>query len=71
MAARGHRPIRIETTNVVVPPELDLGTYEEWQTTGGVATGRLSTAVMRSVPGFPNGLAWVHLHETRLPDIRS
>lgn len=71
VAARGRRPMQIEIRNIVVRPELDLGTYEEWQTTGGAVTGRLSTAVMRSVPGLPNGLVWVHLHETWLPDIRS
>lgn len=71
VAARGLRPMQIEIRNVVVRPELDLGTYEEWQTTRGVATGRLSTAVMRSAPGLPNGLVWIHLHETWLPDIRS
>lgn len=70
VAARGRRPMQIEVRNVVVRPELDLGTYEEWQATRGVAIGRLSTAVMRSAPRLPNGLVWAHLHETWLPDIR-
>jgi hypothetical protein len=43
-------------------------TYEEWQDRDGVARGRLSSVVMRPRDDAPNGVEWVHLHETWLPD---
>lgn len=39
-------------------------TYQEWQETDGFWTARQSTAVLREQAGTPNGLAWVHVHET-------
>ena len=39
-------------------------TYREWQTSDGATTVRLSSAVFRTQPGTPNGVAWVHVHET-------
>lgn len=68
--AYGRRPTGFEIRNVAVRPDAPVGTYEEWQTVDGVATGRISTAVMVPDPGMPNGLRWVHLHETWLPDLR-
>lgn len=48
---------------------LTVATYEEWQRSAdGAVTGRLSTVVFRDQPGTPNGLAWVHVHETWLPE---
>ena len=64
------RPIDFTIQNVFVRPDAPVGTYEEWQTDSGVTTGRLSTAVMTPAPHHPNGLQWVHLHETWLPDAR-
>jgi hypothetical protein len=46
---------------------LSLVTYEEWQQMSGAVTGRLSTALFRSCGGTPNGVEWLHLHETWLP----
>lgn len=43
--------------------------YEEWQRhADGTVTARLSTVLLREQPGTPNGLAWLHVHETWLPD---
>jgi hypothetical protein len=68
--AHGRRPMQIEIRNVRVHPTAPVGTYEEWQTSDGVVTGRTSSAVMAVDPSAPNGLRWVHLHETWLPDAR-
>ena len=51
--------------------ELALVTYEEWQQTGEEVRGRLSSALFRRAPGAPEGVAWVHLHETWLPADRA
>ena len=68
--AYGRRPTGFTIRNVAVRPHAPVGTYEEWQTVGDVTTRRISTAVMMPDPGTPNGLRWVHLHETWLPDVR-
>lgn len=68
--AFGHRPMLIEIRNVRVHPSGPIGTYEEWQTIDGDITGRISSAVMKIDPSAPNGLRWMHLHETWLPDAR-
>lgn len=47
--------------------DLLLVTYEEWQETGGEKRGRTSSAVFRSKSTTPNGVAWLHVHETWLP----
>ena len=49
---------------------LSLFTYEEWQQISGATTGRLSTALFRRCSGTPNGVEWLHLHETWLPHHR-
>jgi hypothetical protein len=69
-SAFGRRSMLIEIRNVWVHPTAPIGTYEEWQTTGGEVTGRISSAVMKSDRSAPNGLRWMHLHETWLPDAR-
>ncbi|MGB9359903.1 MAG: hypothetical protein WCC01_15250 [Acidimicrobiia bacterium] len=69
-ASYGLRPIDFAIKNVSVRSDAPVGTYEEWQTDSGTTTGRLSTAVMASAPHQPNGLQWVHLHETWLPEAR-
>ncbi len=66
----GQRAMGIEIRNVTVNREGGFGTYEEWQTFEGAVTGRVSTAVMVPSPDAPNGLRWIHLHETWLPDAR-
>lgn len=69
-ASYGLRPIDFTIKNVSVRPDAPIGTYEEWQTDSGIITGRFSTAVMVPSRHQPNGLQWVHLHETWLPDAR-
>jgi len=45
-----------------------IATYEEWQGRAGQpARGRLSTVVFRPDSDAPNGLVWLHVHETWLP----
>ncbi|MDT8408058.1 MAG: hypothetical protein RQ741_00535 [Wenzhouxiangellaceae bacterium] len=44
-------------------------TYEEWQSgQDQPMRGRLSTVVFAEDPARPNGLAWLHVHETWLAD---
>ena len=44
--------------------DLVLATYEEWQESQGKTTSRVSTVLFRERSGTPNGLIWVHVHET-------
>lgn len=44
--------------------DLCLVTYEEWQRVDGEETGRISSALFRRAAETPNGVEWVHLHET-------
>ena len=69
-AAYGRRSLQIEIRNVLVHPVAPVGTYEEWQTIDGRVTGRISSAVMVDDSSAPNGLRWMHLQETWLPDAR-
>ena len=46
-------------------PEFVVATYEEWQgRKGQEARGRLSTVVFSRNENAPNGLVWMHVHET-------
>lgn len=47
---------------------LCLMSYEEWHELDGAAHGRLSSALFRERPDAPNGVEWLHLHETWLPE---
>lgn len=47
---------------------LALVTYDEWQQLGLKAVGRISTALFRIDSSMPNGVEWLNLHETRMPD---
>jgi len=44
--------------------ELCVVTYEEWQCDGDDETARLATALFGPRAGTPNGVEWLHLHET-------
>ena len=44
--------------------ELGLAIYEESQQAAGQRTSRRSTALFRRQPAAPNGLEWLHVHET-------
>lgn len=65
------RSFKISIRNVrtrLLRPPLALLTYEEWQHDGKNTTARLSSVWLRDDPSAPDGIAWVHLHETWLPD---
>jgi hypothetical protein len=47
--------------------DLALATYEEWQEIDGKINARLSTALLQTKAGAPNGVEWLHVHETWLP----
>lgn len=61
----------IEVKNIVsrtVGEGMVLVTYEEHQTHDGTHRGWLSSALFRADESRPGGVAWVHVHETYLPD---
>ena len=66
--AHGAQPgIRIWIENVqlhAADRPLVVAEYEEWQQTDGAPVSRYSTAVFREKEHTPNGLEWVHVHET-------
>jgi hypothetical protein len=70
-AAHESRPnwrMWIENAQLLVEnSDLTVATYQEWQQTGDATTVRISTAVFRNCSGTPNGLVWLHVHETWLP----
>lgn len=48
--------------------ETIVATYEEWRRSAGqTPKGRLSTVVFGRDESAPNGLVWLHVHETWLP----
>ncbi|MDT8450245.1 MAG: DUF4440 domain-containing protein [Wenzhouxiangellaceae bacterium] len=63
---------RIRIDNVRVHqfgPGFAVATYEEWQALAGAPErGRLSTVVFGFDDAAPNGLVWLHVHETWLPE---
>lgn len=46
--------------------EIAVATYEEWQESKASTDGRLSTVTFRREADAPNGLRWLHVHETWL-----
>jgi hypothetical protein len=67
----GKDPGRIWIDKVDVRHEgdgLTAVTYEEWQKFDGRVRGRISTALLRANSGTPNGIEWLHVHETWLPE---
>ena len=44
--------------------DLVLATYEEWQEIDDQVNSRLSTVLFQKAPTTPNGLRWLHVHET-------
>lgn len=49
-------------------PPLCIVTYVERHHSDEQSTARLSTAVFRERSDAPEGVEWIHLHETWLPD---
>ena len=50
-----------------VHADLALLTYIERQHVGDKDTARLSTVLMRQQEATPNGVQWLHVHETWMP----
>ena len=47
---------------------LALVIFEEWSTASTpVPDGRICSAIFRKNPNTPNGIEWLHFHETLLP----
>ena len=70
-AHAAHDDVTIETSTFeprAVADDTCLGTYEEWQTVGDDRTGRIATVLFRRDAETPNGVEWVHLHETWLDE---
>lgn len=69
----GSRPeFTIWTENVVLKQRVGdilIVTYEEWQTIKGVTTSRTSTVVFKEDASLPNGLCWLHVHESGLKEV--
>ena len=49
------------------PAGFCLLTYQEWQKFGDTTKVRLSSVLFRAKTTAPNGVEWLHLHETWLP----
>lgn len=61
--------MRIWIQDILLPHQIGenyIATYQEWQELEGRVTARLSTAVFHVHPGTPNGVRWIHVHETWL-----
>lgn len=70
-AAHGSKPpaFEIRTGEVhfrIGSRRVGVVTYEEWHEGGGEGRGRVSTAVFQDRADAPNGVEWVHVHETWL-----
>ena len=66
-ACVGGGSISIRVANIQQHQRSDglcLVTYEEWQNKGSGDQGRISSALFRTRPGAPNGVEWLHVHET-------
>lgn len=68
-AAHGSKPpgFEIRTGEVqfrIGGRRVGVVTYEEWHEEGLDRRGRVSTAVFQDRPDAPNGVEWVHVHET-------
>lgn len=48
--------------------EMSLVTYEEWQTRDGTMAAWRSSAWFEQAADAPNGVRWLHVHETMLPE---
>jgi len=62
-----HTGMRIWIENIQVLHQIGdliLATYEEWQEIEGQITSRLSSVLFQKTRSTPNGLQWLHVHET-------
>jgi hypothetical protein len=66
-AHNSHTRMRIWIENIQVLHQIGdliLATYEEWQEIEGTVTARLSSVLFKEAQSTPNGLLWLHVHET-------
>ncbi len=68
-AAHGSRPegftVRIDDLRIRRNMgDLCVATYEEWHRDGREETARIATALFGPRDETPNGVEWLHLHET-------
>lgn len=66
---RSRPNFRLWTDKIVVRHQtegLALATYEEWQEIDGKINARLSTTLLQDKAAAPNGVVWLHVHETWL-----
>ncbi len=66
-AHNSHNEMRIWIKNIQIRHHISdviLATYEEWQEIEGQITARLSSVVFQEVQSTPNGVCWLHVHET-------
>ena len=64
--------IRIWIENIALRYESNdaiLATYEEWQSDSGKTTQRSSTVLFKKDADTPNGLVWLHVHESGLREL--
>lgn len=69
--ATGSDRFRISIADLVGIHERDgvaLISYQEWQSGPAGVRGRQSSALFREDPAAPEGVVWLHLHETWLPE---
>ena len=52
----------------LIENKLCLVTYEEWGRVNDEINARLSSALFRKKEGAINGVEWIHVHETFLPN---
>ena len=68
-AHNSHGDMKIWIRDVQVRFQLGdiiTATYQEWQEIKGEISCRLSSVVFKTQPEAPNGLGWLHVHETWL-----
>lgn len=69
-ARRGHFRITVENYRCLeVVGDRALVTYEEWHRDGDDVSARVSTVLYGRKPGAPQGVEWLHVHETWLPGL--
>ncbi|MFW9778021.1 MAG: hypothetical protein ACFFE8_04140 [Candidatus Heimdallarchaeota archaeon] len=64
-------PFQIRIENITIQPissSFFIAMYEEWHDSNRIHPGRISTALFHINPNLANGVEWIHLHETWIPD---
>jgi hypothetical protein len=61
--------IWIEAARIVhrIGADHVLAVYQEWSLHKGETIGRTCTALLARRPGTPGGVAWLQMHESRMP----